>query len=73
MSQSNVIPSINEDSSQSGTNKKPLLFVQPVMRDLSRRSDQNQIEKTKFLNQQDPLSYVSQPRKMTRQYSQDQK
>jgi len=48
MSQSNV----NYSSPQT---KKPLAFVQPVIRNVSRRSANDQID--------EPLSYVSQPRK----------
>ncbi|CAF4288827.1 unnamed protein product, partial [Rotaria sp. Silwood2] len=73
MSQSNAISSINEDLLPTGINKKPLAFVQPVIRDSSRRVNHGLIEKTKSLTQQEPLSYVSQPRKMTRQFSQEQK
>ena len=43
-------------SSSTGT-KKPLAFVQPVIRDSCRRSNDEQRDS-------DPLSYVSQPRKM---------
>lgn len=74
MSQSNVISSINEDISQSGTTKKTLVFVQPVIRDSSKRLLNNdQINQNKSLTQQEPLSYVSQPRKTTRQFSHEQK
>ncbi|CAM2698992.1 unnamed protein product [Rotaria socialis] len=73
MSQSNAISSINEDLSPIGIPKKPLAFVQPVVRDLSRRSNLNPIERTKPINQQEPLSYVSQARKMTAQLPNDQK
>jgi hypothetical protein len=71
MSQSNVISSINENSSPTTTTKKPLAFVQPVIRDSSRRLNSDQIEKSNSLTQQEPLSYVSQPRKMTTQFSHD--
>jgi hypothetical protein len=68
MSQSNEISSINENSSPPTITKKPLACVQPVIRDLSRRSNHDQMEKTN----QEPLSYVSQPRKMTAQFSHEQ-
>lgn len=72
MSQSNVISSINENSSPTPPpTKKPLAFVQPVIRDSTRRLNSDQIEKTNTLTQQEPLSYVSQPRKMTTQISHD--
>jgi len=71
MSQSNVISSINENSSPTTTTKKPLAFVQPVIRDSSRRLNPDQIDKMNSLTQQEPLSYVSQPRKMTTQISHD--
>ncbi len=71
MSQSNVISPINENSSPPTTTKKPLAFVQPVIRDSSRRLNPDQTEKINSLNQQEPLSYVSQPRKMTTQFSHD--
>ncbi|CAF3417266.1 unnamed protein product [Rotaria sp. Silwood1] len=73
MSQSNPISSINDDLLSTGTTKKPLAFVQPVIRDSSGRLNHGSIEKTKSLTQQEPLSYVSQPRKMTKQFSYDQK
>jgi hypothetical protein len=73
MSQSNVISSINENSSPTTTTKKPLALVQPVVRDLNRRLNSNQIEKANPLIQHEPLSYVSQPRKMPTQYSHDQR
>ena len=72
MSQSNAISSINENSSPSTAIRKPLAFVQPVMRDPTRRLNTDQIEKTSSSIQQEPLSYVSQPRKMTTQQSHDQ-
>ena len=72
MSQSNVISSINEKSSPTTTTKKPLALVQPVIRDSTRRSNLDQYEKSNSLIQQEPLSYVSQPRKMTSQLSDDQ-
>jgi hypothetical protein len=68
MSQTNIISSINENSSPSSTPKKPLAFVQPVIRDPSRRLNPDQTEKTNSLIQE-PLSYVSQPKKMTTQFS----
>jgi hypothetical protein len=77
-SQANVnypVPSMsqsNQDSSSTTVTKKPSVFVQPLIRDSSRRSNQDQVEKTNSFNQQDPLSYVSQPKKMTPQFSQDQ-
>ncbi|CAF4928938.1 unnamed protein product, partial [Rotaria sp. Silwood1] len=73
MSQLNPISSINDDLLLTGTTKKPLAFVQPVIRDSSGRLNHGSIEKTKSLTQQEPLSYVSQPRKMTKQFSYDQK
>ena len=72
MSQSNAISSINEKSSPTTTTKKPLALVQPVIRDPSRRLNTDQIEKTTSSTHQEPLSYVSQPRKMTTQLSHDQ-
>ncbi|CAF3806755.1 unnamed protein product [Adineta steineri] len=54
----------NENSSPVVLTKKPSAFVQPIIRDSSRRSNINQVEKTSSLSQQEPLSYVSQPRKM---------
>ena len=69
MSQPNVIPSINENSSPPTTTKKPLAFVQPVIRDPSRRLNSDQNEKANSFIPQEPLSYVSQPRKMTTQIS----
>lgn len=71
MSQFNVISSINENSSPTLPTKKPLAFVQPVIRDSSRRSNSDHLEKTNSITQQEPLSYVSQPRKMTTQMSHD--
>ncbi len=72
MSHSNAISSINENSSPTTTTKKPLAFVQPVIRDSPRRLNPNKMEKTNSVTQQEPLSYVSQPRKMTTQMSHDQ-
>ncbi|CAF5083640.1 unnamed protein product, partial [Rotaria sp. Silwood1] len=70
MSQSNVVPLTNENISSSTSTKKPLAFVQPLIRDLhsvpntSRKSNQNQIlNRTSFI-EQEPLSYISQPRKL---------
>ena len=73
MSQSHEISSINENSSPPTITKKPLACVQPVIRDSTRRSNQEPIEKTNSLIHQEPLSYVSQPRKMTTQLSHEQK
>ncbi|CAF1015627.1 unnamed protein product [Rotaria sordida] len=73
MSQSNAISSIHEDFPSTGVTKKPLAFVQPVIRDSPRRFNHGVMEKTKSLNQQEPLSYISQPRKMIRQFSDEQK
>ncbi|CAF0954204.1 unnamed protein product [Rotaria sordida] len=73
MSQSNAISSIHEDFPSTGVTKKPLAFVQPVIRDSPRRFNHGIMEKTKSLNQQEPLSYISQPRKMIRQFSDEQK
>ncbi|CAF2705856.1 unnamed protein product [Rotaria sp. Silwood2] len=70
MSQSNVVLSTNENVSSSISTKKPLAFVQPLIRDLhsipntSRRSNQNQIQNTISFIEQEPLSYISQPRKL---------
>ncbi|CAF1500177.1 unnamed protein product [Rotaria magnacalcarata] len=70
MSQSNIDASTNENISSSTSTKKPLAFVQPVMRDLnsvpnaSRRLNQNQMQNTMPLVEQEPLSYISQPRKL---------
>jgi hypothetical protein len=72
MSQSNAISSINENSSPLITTKKPLAFVQPVIRDPSRRLNSDQIDKSNSSIHQEPLSYISQPRKMTTQLSHDQ-
>ncbi|CAF3579224.1 unnamed protein product [Rotaria sp. Silwood1] len=70
MSQSNVVPLTNENISSSTSTKKPLAFVQPLIRDLhsvpntSRKTNQNQIlNRTSFI-EQEPLSYISQPRKL---------
>lgn len=71
MSQSNVISSINEKISPT-TTKKPLALVQPVIRDPTRRLNLDQSEKINSSNQQEPLSYVSQPRKLPTQMSYDQ-
>jgi hypothetical protein len=73
MSQSNVTSSINEKSSPSTITKKPLAFVQPVIRDSSRRSNSDQLQKTDSLSQQEPLFYVSQPRKMVTQVNHELK
>ena len=72
MSQANVISSIHETSSPTATTKKPLALVQPVIRDPSRRSNPDQVEKTNTFLHQEPLSYVSQARKMTTESSHDQ-
>jgi hypothetical protein len=72
MSQPNVISSINEKSSPTTTPKKPLALVQPVIRDPFRRLNSDQIDRTSSSIPQEPLSYVSQPRKMTTQLSYDQ-
>lgn len=78
MSQSNVESSstatatitTNENTSSSVSTKKPLAFVQPVIRDLNslpntcRRSNRNQIKKIVSIVEQEPLSYISQPRKL---------
>ncbi|CAF0933777.1 unnamed protein product [Rotaria sordida] len=70
ISQSNIVPSTNENISSSILTKKPLAFVQPLIRDLhsvpntSRRSNQNQIQNTNSFMEQEPLSYISQPRKL---------
>jgi hypothetical protein len=67
MSQSNIT---NENSSPSISRKKPLAFVQPVIRGLqsdspsSQRMNQNQVEKPSLLLCENSLSYVSQPRKL---------
>ena len=62
----------HENSSPTTITKKPLACVQPVIRDSSRRLNHDQIEKTNSLIQE-PLSYVSQPKKMTTQFSHEQK
>jgi hypothetical protein len=59
MSQSNTK---NENVSSSISTKKPLAFVQPVIRDL--HSGTNSSRKSMPLIDQEPLSYVSQPRKL---------
>ncbi len=74
MSQTNNIPLTNENSSPSKTTtpiKKPSAFVQPIIRDSTRRLNADQIEKPNASLQQEPLSYVSQARKMTTQLSHD--
>lgn len=70
MSHSNAISSINENPS---TTKKPLAFVQPVIRDPGRRINSDQPAKnTNSFLQQEPLSYVSQRKKMTTDPQHDQ-
>jgi hypothetical protein len=69
MSQSNIVPSKNENHSPPISTKKPLAFVQPVIRDFhsisnsSRKFNQNQIEKPKSSIQQELFSFVNQSRK----------
>ena len=62
MSQSNTKTSTNENTSPSLSTKKPLAFVQPVIRDLHSITNPSKNSMSKI--EQEPLSYVSQPRKL---------
>ncbi|UJR23960.1 hypothetical protein I4U23_026927 [Adineta vaga] len=69
------VPSIsqsNENWPPKPINKKPSGFDQPMIRESPRRPNSNQIDKKNSLTQQDPLSYPSQPRKITPQLSHEQ-
>lgn len=69
--QSTTVITTNDNISlSSSTTKKPLAFVQPVVRDLHSvpntipKSNKNPIKNRMSSLEQEPLSYISQPRKL---------